>query len=76
MAENLKPCPFCGGEAATKVVVGGANDKIIIKVGCYDCSIWKHDSIISGSNLEKFDEALQNVVSNWNRRADDERKTD
>ena len=69
MAENLKPCPFCGGEARTKVMIG-QQDMIVIKVGCFDCEVWKYSKINSGDSIEKFNKAVQDVISKWNRRAD------
>ena len=73
MAE-LRLCPFCGGEARTKAVIGQLG-MIVIKAGCFDCEVWKYSEINSGDSIEKFNEVVQKVVSKWNRRFDDERKT-
>lgn len=67
--QQLKFCPFCGGEARTKVMIG-QYDMIVIKVGCFDCDVWKRSKINSGDSIEKFDKAMQDVISKWNRRAD------
>ena len=66
---KLRKCPFCGGEARTKVMIG-QHDMIVIKVGCFDCDVWKHSKINSGDNIERFNKAMQDVMSKWNRRAD------
>lgn len=75
MVEKLKPCPFCGDEAITRVTIT-QHDMIAIKVGCFDCEVWKYNKINSGDSIEKFNEAVQDVISKWNRRVTDERKTD
>lgn len=68
--QQLKICPFCGGEAVTKVMIG-QHDMIVTKVGCFDCGVWKYSKINSGDSIEKFNKAMQDVISKWNRRADD-----
>lgn len=77
MAE-LRLCPFCGNEPTTtvKVIRGTAKDGIIIEVGCYKCDVWKSSLIESGENVEKFYEATATAIAYWNRRFDDDRKTD
>lgn len=72
MAENLKPCPFCGGEARTKVMIG-RHDMIVIKVGCFDCDAWKYDGIKSGDSFKELNKAMQDVISKWNRRENDDK---
>lgn len=72
MAEKLKPCPFCGGEARTKIAIAPLG-MIEIKVGCLDCEVWKYNEINSGDSIEKFNETVQKVISKWNRRADDDK---
>lgn len=65
--QQLKPCPFCGGKAITKVTIA-QQDMIAIKVGCFDCEVWKYIKISSGESIEKFNKAVQKVISKWNRR--------
>lgn len=67
--QQLKSCPFCGGEARTKVMIG-QHDMIVIKVGCFDCDVWKYDGIKSGDSFKELNKAMQDVISKWNRRAD------
>lgn len=74
MNENieLKPCPFCGGEASTKVAVihGTVADHIIFKIYCYECKIERYVNIQSGSIFEEAEKAKQDVIEAWNRRID------
>jgi Lar family restriction alleviation protein len=60
---ELKPCPFCGGEA--KLITGfpPMDDSNFV-----DCPTCRASSLI-------FDSA-ESAVANWNRRFADERKTD
>ncbi len=58
---ELKPCPFCGGEAAYKELSGGSH----IMVKCAECGI----------GTEAFRNhiyycAADKVAEVWNRRAD------
>lgn len=61
MMEELKPCPFCGGENVAISPYDGA--KAII---CMDC--------LCQSASYREDNALENAVSAWNRRAAPENK--
>lgn len=69
--QQLKSCPFCGGEVRTKITIAQLG-MIVIKVGCFDCEVWRYNEINSGDSIEKFNEAVQKVISKWNRRAKDE----
>lgn len=58
MTIELKPCPFCGGQANLRVTTSG------VSVRCRKCSIgtpYRLDSI------DKSD-AIRKVVEDWNRR--------
>ena len=70
---ELKPCPFCGGEAKliTSITVG-AHAKPIARVYCTDCKIslsWFCDNNNDGMFIEE-------AVNAWNKRANqtDERE--
>jgi len=60
MSEELKPCPFCGGEAILKRYVNGFN--VWSEIMCDRCGV-RQDSIVVGYYND--DEAAEA----WNRRA-------
>ena len=70
--EELKPCPFCGGEA---VLITRVCDKFIHRVACTVClaqmgeSHWAMDSEKGKLFFEKEEDAIEA----WNRRAEDGR---
>lgn len=61
---ELKPCPFCGGEAKVKRYSNGYNFWCLVK--CDDCGV-EQDSIRNGYYGEK------QAVEAWNRRPSDEK---
>jgi Lar family restriction alleviation protein len=62
MAE-LKPCPFCGGEAKVYDHFRIARGKTwnYFRVGCEEC----------GLRFPKFSEVKEEAIEAWNRRAED-----
>lgn len=72
MAEKLKPCPFCGGEAYTivKVVNGISADTIRFAVKCVNCNIDQHFDIACADSFEKVKSAMDKAIDAWNRRVD------
>ena len=56
MAEELKPCPFCGGEAE----LFGTTESGIFYVECLNCDV--------NGNFDMPEEA----IAAWNRRVSDE----
>ena len=54
---ELKPCPFCGGEAN---LVQGSSGKLLPWVRCRDC----------GAETSDYD-SVEEAAEAWNRRADD-----
>ena len=57
MSEELRPCPFCGGERVELICMGTRDDDPHL-VECDDC-----DATASGMDREE-------AVANWNRRAE------
>lgn len=67
---ELKPCPFCGGEAklCTGVTSGLSSQQPIALVKCVSCGCGTPSLIDSGKNGKNICE----VVDMWNKRADGE----
>ena len=57
---NLKPCPFCGGEAEIVLDIEYKGDNAI---ECQNCGVL----------LSVCDEDIEPLIEAWNRRADDGR---
>ena len=74
---KLKPCPFCGGEATTRVVVirseiAGCTDDISFVVGCSTCHIGQRWDINDRDSFEDAKTAMQKAIEAWNRRAEND----
>lgn len=65
MGIQLKPCPFCGSEAAFKV---GYHMKVDAKVGCDECGA---EGPVFGTDANSGDFRPQ-AADAWNRRTDEE----
>ena len=63
-ARELKPCPFCGGEA-TISLKGNAHSKRSVVVKCSGCRYERKDSALRYGH----DWLLSVAVTAWNRRA-------
>lgn len=61
MTENLKPCPFCGGEARVRIIV----DQNFVECG----KCWAHSAHALGCNMTK-----EEAIKAWNRRVEKEVK--
>lgn len=57
---ELKPCPFCGGEASVEKTPGAASP-VMFSVGCLD------ESCIGFPTI-KF-QTRKDAIDSWNRRA-------
>ncbi len=72
---ELKPCPFCGGEAKTELdLYTMAENKLYLRatVFCGACGVGK--TVKFNATLITFEKVLENLnaaVDMWNRRADD-----
>lgn len=73
--KELKPCPFCGGEAISGLKwteYDGGDVWIQACVKCKSCNVTKSKTFrLSGINLAPFEEAvnaINTVTANWNER--------
>lgn len=64
MPNELKPCPFCGGEAT--VFVSGEGGVYVI---CTKCFI-RTQTLVDTLAYSKPTNAVYKVVDQWNRRVD------
>lgn len=62
--QELKPCPFCGGEAETSS--GCYNDETWAYVRCADCD--GGFSVTCDDGSRTLDEMLDKCIQEWNRR--------
>ena len=77
---ELKPCPFCGGEAESGVKFRescGSDITLVALAGCKECGVWKGRRFIASSrtSMIPFSEyltAFNDAIVLWNRRAQDE----
>lgn len=70
---KLKPCPFCGSAAEIKIdVVRELEYYIRYSVFCPECRIEKYRDLASGRSCDAGDAVLDEVIEDWNRRAENE----
>ena len=69
---ELKECPFCGGEAITRVRGNGTYMQrlnISMDVGCPKCSVYKKVGIeLCDTNFEEVEQAMNSAIEEWNKR--------
>ena len=74
MSNELKPCPFCGGEAVAKFVspyfVKEDYQGLCYVVGCKECGC--STSLYYSYKHMYDDEAKEQAIAAWNRRTNDE----
>lgn len=63
--DELKPCPFCGGEAVIRVLMGKE----------YICPIHRKGCLIQIDTWLQSSEPIKKQIKAWNRRAEDANKT-
>lgn len=61
MAETIRTCPFCGGEAHIKEVVSACS--VVYTVGCSDSECMGFETLLCKPTPEE-------AVAAWNRRAE------
>ena len=77
MANELKPCPFCGGKADLRIVSKGYESgefSVTFEASCRECKIaFKSNSCFAIKNgyPEIVQDGYKDVMSRWNRRATD-----
>ncbi len=71
---KLKPCPFCGGDAVTKIsaLCGNTYDDIRFMVCCPSCLIRQYRDLGGCDSFDKVEEAMDKAIEAWNRRAENE----
>ena len=67
--EKLKPCPFCGGEAAIGDTID-ENGVLVYTVGCHKCKI-----AIAKQRDGYFWQRKKEAIVAWNRRSDGARNS-
>lgn len=65
MIEELKPCPFCGGDA--RIIVLKKGFKSIVVCTTPECGIMRH----SYNNGATDETVAWKLISAWNRRVND-----
>lgn len=67
MNKELKPCPFCGGEAETEGQINQTNQNLRVIVFCKECGaqMYRYGTIAVAESVE------MNAIKAWNRRASD-----
>lgn len=81
---NLKPCPFCGGEAGASIIsMGGSGTEgnIHFKIQCKDCGATATSTTYvamgklgNGLEVEFSGTAMEKATEDWNRRAEAKEK--
>ncbi len=72
---ELKPCPFCGGEASGNVNVNFDEEHgflIKFSVGCKRCDVFINLTCKAVSNMSIYNvkNAIKIVTDGWNRRVE------
>lgn len=72
MSEELKPCPFCGGEAVIKAV--NRNYGLTIWCQCQKCGARTEGYLPNTNNEDATIDSIENcknrALEKWNRRVD------
>lgn len=78
MSKELKPCPFCGGKAYTKVVSRDylpTGYSIGVELCCKKCDFYMRGQTVfevdEFMNVKIVSGGVQHMIENWNRRAND-----
>lgn len=70
MSEELKPCPFCGGDKIDESMLrgykGGDKTQPVVAAGCWDCGAIGPDTVLSDVTT-----GYEEAIAAWNRRPTD-----
>ena len=72
MTENLKPCPFCGGDVFLSHEIDGSPSGIM----CKNCRAMVRWNKIQCKKNESFGKAMNKYAEAWNRRVDNAGQND
>lgn len=61
MSNNVKPCPFCGGEPQIKLWRSAEHENPYYLIKC-----------MCGARMSNFRESAERAIDDWNRRDGDE----
>ena len=73
MDEKLKPCPFCGGKALSRIYIMREDPQIGVdyaqlQIYCSKCNISKAKSIDSNCTLDNLQTVMNELIDIWNTR--------
>lgn len=70
---ELKPCPFCGETAVTRLRFykhDGIETTLLAEVSCKYCDTHKSELLkLCDTSFEQVNESFNRVIEMWNRRA-------
>ena len=71
MSKELKPCPFCGGEAELRRVGNEHCKKMQVKIVCQTigCMAYQQCSTLTRLGGHSWEWLIENAIKAWNRRA-------
>ena len=71
MTDELKPCPFCGGEAELFESNISRSVEYSVYIGCPTCGGQTTTTSAVPATQYTVDSTRQTVISRWNRRVSD-----
>lgn len=67
---KLKPCPFCGGKALSRIRImrNDLVDYAQLQIYCSKCNIDRAKSIDSNCTLDNLQTVMNELIDSWNTR--------